>query len=177
MYQVLVRKQPTLASRLHDNEPSGPAPDRARNRHPRDRPGDPEAGGHHVKIAQSLHPQQRVLLHIPGRVQGIRGEVITAPIKIVHNLINNMKRNSGAEDKHGYLWDRHYGICLAKFPHRDVVNSVAFNPKDPEMLVTTSDDHTIKIWRSRAKVRQLGLPDSDSLPTGVEVTRNRSQRR
>lgn len=36
---------------------------------------------------------------------------------------------SGAEDKHGYLWDRHYGVCVAKFPHADVVNSVAFNPR------------------------------------------------
>ena len=36
--------------------------------------------------------------------------------------------DSGAEDKHGYLWDRYYGLCLAKFPHNDVVNSVAFNP-------------------------------------------------
>lgn len=52
---------------------------------------------------------------------------------------------SGAEDRHGYLWDRHYGICLVKYPHKDVVNSVAFNPKDPSMLVTTSDDHTIKV--------------------------------
>lgn len=36
---------------------------------------------------------------------------------------------SGAEDKFGYLWDRHYGLCLHKFPHKDVVNSVAFHPK------------------------------------------------
>ncbi|XP_013420359.1 F-box/WD repeat-containing protein 5 [Lingula anatina] len=62
---------------------------------------------------------------------------------------------SGAEDKHGYLWDRHYGICLMKYPHTDVVNSVAFNPKDPEMLVTVSDDNSIKIWRSRNRQRQL----------------------
>lgn len=66
---------------------------------------------------------------------------------------------SGAEDKHGYLWDRHYGVCLAKFPHIDVVNSVAFNPRDPEMLVTTSDDYTVKVWRSRSKVKELGLED------------------
>lgn len=46
---------------------------------------------------------------------------------------------------HAYLWDRYYGISLAKYKHTDVVNSVAFNPKDNEMLVTTSDDFTIKV--------------------------------
>lgn len=64
---------------------------------------------------------------------------------------------SGAEDRRGYLWDRHYAICIAKLPHDDVVNAVAFNPKDPQMLVTASDDYTIKVWRSRNRVRQLGL--------------------
>lgn len=36
-------------------------------------------------------------------------------------------------------------MCLARLPHKDVVNSVAFNPRDPEMLVTVSDDHKIKV--------------------------------
>lgn len=48
-------------------------------------------------------------------------------------------------------------MCIAKFPHLDVVNSVAFNPKDPEMLVTTSDDYTIKVWRSKNKIKELNL--------------------
>lgn len=52
---------------------------------------------------------------------------------------------SGAEDMHAYLWDRYYGVCLAKYQHGDVVNSVAFNSRDSEMLVTTSDDYTIKV--------------------------------
>lgn len=46
---------------------------------------------------------------------------------------------------HAYVWDRYYGTCLAKYQHTDVVNSVAFNPRDSEMLVTTSDDYTIKV--------------------------------
>ena len=50
------------------------------------------------------------------------------------------------------ILDRYYGVCLAKYQHSDVVNSVAFNPKDNEMLVTTSDDFEIKIWRSQAAV-------------------------
>lgn len=62
---------------------------------------------------------------------------------------------SGAEDKHGYIWDRHYGICLNKFPHNDVVNSVAFNPSDPETLVTVSDDQSIILWRSRNRDKQI----------------------
>lgn len=36
------------------------------------------------------------------------------------------------------------------------------------MLVTTSDDYTIKVWRSRAMVKQLGL-DETKLQRGMEV--------
>ncbi|XP_076283274.1 F-box and WD repeat domain containing 5 [Lasioglossum baleicum] len=82
---------------------------------------------------------------------------------------------SGAEHKHGYLWDRYYGLSLVKFHHSDTVNSVAFNPRDPEMLVTTSNDRTIKIWRSRSKVYELGL-NKDSYPRGAEI-QNRNKHR
>ncbi|XP_059612556.1 F-box/WD repeat-containing protein 5 [Phlebotomus argentipes] len=64
---------------------------------------------------------------------------------------------SGAEDMHAYLWDRFYGVCLAKYQHTEVVNSVAFNPRDNEMLVTTSDDYKIKVWRSVEKAKSLNL--------------------
>lgn len=62
---------------------------------------------------------------------------------------------SGAEDKHGYIWDRHYGVCLNKFRHEDVVNCVAFSPKDSELLITVSDDCTIKVWRSLNRERNM----------------------
>ncbi|XP_063242847.1 F-box/WD repeat-containing protein 5 isoform X2 [Bacillus rossius redtenbacheri] len=79
---------------------------------------------------------------------------------------------SGAEDRHGYLWDRHYGACLAKFPHCDVVNAVAFNPRDPQMLVTVSDDFSVKVWRSQRRAGQLGL-DAGALPRGLRVRQRR----
>ncbi|XP_061118865.1 F-box/WD repeat-containing protein 5 [Conger conger] len=60
---------------------------------------------------------------------------------------------SGAEDKHGYIWDRHYNICLARLQHEDVVNSVAFSPADQELLLTASDDAAIKVWRSPRMLR------------------------
>ncbi|NWQ80166.1 FBXW5 protein, partial [Columbina picui] len=60
---------------------------------------------------------------------------------------------SGAEDRHGYIWDRHYNICLAKLQHDNVVNSVAFSPVEQELLLTASDDSTIKVWRSPRVVR------------------------
>ncbi|XP_039417829.1 F-box/WD repeat-containing protein 5 [Corvus cornix cornix] len=67
---------------------------------------------------------------------------------------------SGAEDRHGYIWDRHYNICLAKLQHDNVVNSVAFSPVEQELLLTASDDTTIKVWRSprAVRVRQARRP-------------------
>lgn len=92
----------------------------------------------------------------------------TTLILLTSKYLNIIYIYSGAEDKHGYLWDRHYGVCLAKFPHKDVVNAVAFNPCNPEMLVTASDDYTIKVWRSRAAVKALGL-DENAYRRGLEV--------
>lgn len=67
---------------------------------------------------------------------------------------------SGAEDRHGYIWDRHYNICLAKLQHEDVVNSVAFSPMDQEMLITASDDCTLKVWRSPRVLRIINTKPS-----------------
>ncbi|XP_040053858.2 F-box/WD repeat-containing protein 5 [Gasterosteus aculeatus] len=71
---------------------------------------------------------------------------------------------SGAEDKHGYIWDRHYNICLARLAHDDVVNSVAFSPADQELLLSASDDSTIKVWRSPRMVRLAQAPGRPPRP-------------
>ena len=48
------------------------------------------------------------------------------------------------------MWDRHFGAKLATLKgHTNVVNCVAFNPVNQEMVVSASDDHTIRVWKSR----------------------------
>uniref|UniRef100_A0A8B9HPQ7 F-box and WD repeat domain containing 5 n=1 Tax=Astyanax mexicanus TaxID=7994 RepID=A0A8B9HPQ7_ASTMX len=74
---------------------------------------------------------------------------------------------SGAEDKHGYIWDRHYNICLARLQHDDVVNSVAFSPADQELLLSASDDSTIKVWRSPRMVRLAQSPPRPARPRSI----------
>ncbi|XP_070176323.1 uncharacterized protein [Littorina saxatilis] len=69
--------------------------------------------------------------------------------------VNELYVTSGSGDNQGYMWDRHYGVHVRCFPHDNVVNSCAFNPVDPEMLVTGSDDNSIKIWRSRRQMREV----------------------
>jgi hypothetical protein len=47
-----------------------------------------------------------------------------------------------------------------------VVNSVAFNPRDSEIMVSTSDDYKIKVWRSRDVVERLNIP---GLGNAIEI--------
>ncbi len=63
---------------------------------------------------------------------------------------------SGSEEQWGHLWDRHHQCHLAKLDHQAIVNCVSFNPQDNEMLVSVSDDKSIKIWRSRNRLKELG---------------------
>ena len=70
--------------------------------------------------------------------------------------------SSGSEDAKGYLWDKHYRSQLANFEHESgVVNAVGFNPVDQEYLVTVCDDSTIKVWRSRQRVKQMAQCSDD----------------
>ena len=68
---------------------------------------------------------------------------------------------SGAEDHCAHVWDRNFGTKLTTLKgHSNVVNCVAFNPVNQQMLVSASDDQTIRVWRSRQLSK---LPVNDSV--------------
>ncbi|XP_041481753.1 F-box/WD repeat-containing protein 5-like [Lytechinus variegatus] len=92
-------------------------------------------------------------------VKRFRGHRAFSPndeCNIIFLSVSDLYVASGAEDRQGYIWDRHYGILLARLPHTDMVNCVCFNPFDSEMLISASDDHTLKLWYSRNRVEQMG---------------------
>ena len=70
------------------------------------------------------------------------------------------------------MWDRYYGAKLATLKgHTSVVNCVAFNPVNQQMLVSVSDDHTIRVWRSRqlSKLHENDKPETEENCQEVSV--------
>lgn len=54
---------------------------------------------------------------------------------------------TGSEDGQVFVWHRSREEPIRVLPgHTDVVNAVTWNPVDPSMLVSCSDDGTVRVW-------------------------------
>ena len=54
---------------------------------------------------------------------------------------------SGSCDKTVCLWSVQTGVCYCIINgHSSVVNSVSFSPKNPQLLISASDDETVQQW-------------------------------
>ncbi|CAM9718926.1 unnamed protein product, partial [Phaeothamnion confervicola] len=57
---------------------------------------------------------------------------------------------SGSEDSRVHIWNRATGSVVAVLPgHSGTVSAVAWNPADPHVLATASDDRTVRVWGLR----------------------------
>ena len=69
---------------------------------------------------------------------------------------------SGAEDCRVYCWDRRSGELLSALDgHAGTVNAVAWNPADPGMFASASDDKSVHVWGLESDLRDEDEEEED----------------
>eukprot|EP00123_Amoebidium_parasiticum_P009863 comp19753_c0_seq1/m.23599 comp19753_c0_seq1/g.23599 ORF comp19753_c0_seq1/g.23599 comp19753_c0_seq1/m.23599 type:complete len:567 (-) comp19753_c0_seq1:281-1981(-) len=95
--------------------------------------------------AEEIHlwdlAKQRLVMKYYGQKQG------KYVIRSCFGGTNDTFVASGSEDANVHIWHRETASVLEVLHgHTSTVNSVAWNPKDPQMFASASDDRTIRLW-------------------------------
>ncbi|KAJ2450067.1 hypothetical protein EV183_004524 [Coemansia sp. RSA 2336] len=84
---------------------------------------------------------------------------------------------SAAADRTVRLWHPHRPECLCTFRHRDIVTSVAFNPRDDRLFISGSLDCRLRLWDIPARrVRHWTRLPEGQMVTSVAFTSSRGDR-
>jgi len=88
-------------------------------------------------------------------VRKFRG--VTQGFYMIHSCFGGVNEDfiaSGSEDNHVYIWHQMIeGRPIATLKgHTRTVNCVHWNPKNPSMLASASDDGTVRIWGPKEKI-------------------------
>ncbi|CAO2839820.1 unnamed protein product [Amaranthus hypochondriacus] len=69
---------------------------------------------------------------------------------------------SGSENSEVYIWNRQKSEPIAVLSgHSMTVNSVSWNPRNPYLLASASDDHTVRIWGpKKSKANEILVKES-----------------
>ncbi|KAI9114198.1 hypothetical protein K1719_014848 [Acacia pycnantha] len=86
--------------------------------------------------------------HVPKLVGKYKGHIRRR--FLVRSCFGGIKQSfiaSGSEDSQVYIWHRDSQELIEALPgHSGAVNCVCWNPTNPHMLASASDDRTIRIW-------------------------------
>lgn len=74
---------------------------------------------------------------------------------------------SASMDRTVRLWHPQIGMCMRSLPHPDKVTSVAFNPVDPGVLLTTASDGQARLCRFSDRTVLARAETRTPLTTGV----------
>jgi len=91
---------------------------------------------------------------LPQTYTGHKGLTTNSEAFFIYLDTSPLLVSSGSEDHIARVWDRHWRCEVATLQHDQCVNCVAFSPTHPALLVTVSDDNTIKMWMSKAEQRK-----------------------